>query len=238
MNKGPSSLRFDTREIAVVFSLFIFVSLLMFTVGILVGKGLAQARYEAMLVAASQRAASVAKADAAEDRALEETVASTARPASPMVPLVSALAENPKAPEPKADRAAAPAKVETAKAGPTPAPAKNGAKKPSLAAMGAPVPQVPPSASQPESFPSGKFTVQVGSYPTEKDAVERVQALKKLGFPYAYFSAKQLGDQKETWYRVWLGFYPDFDSAKKSGERLQERGEVRNYLVRKADAAG
>ena len=48
-NQNPS-LRFDHREIAVIFSLFIFVSLLMFTVGILVGKGLAQAKYESLLL--------------------------------------------------------------------------------------------------------------------------------------------------------------------------------------------
>ncbi|NBX81960.1 hypothetical protein EBQ90_02595 [bacterium] len=38
-------MRFESREIAVILSLFIFVSLLMFTVGIVVGKGLAQAKY-------------------------------------------------------------------------------------------------------------------------------------------------------------------------------------------------
>ena len=38
-DKNPS-LRFDHKEIFVIFSLFVFVSLLMFTVGILVGKGL------------------------------------------------------------------------------------------------------------------------------------------------------------------------------------------------------
>ena len=48
MNNRPV-LRFDAREIAVLFSLFIFVSLLMFTVGFLVGKGLTQARYEGKL---------------------------------------------------------------------------------------------------------------------------------------------------------------------------------------------
>ncbi|MBY0371765.1 hypothetical protein K2X33_13860, partial [bacterium] len=44
--KPKSTLRFDSREIAVLFALFIFVSLLMFTVGIMVGKGLTQAKYE------------------------------------------------------------------------------------------------------------------------------------------------------------------------------------------------
>jgi hypothetical protein len=46
MNKQPTGLRFESREIAVILSLFIMVSLLMFTVGIVVGKGLAQAKFE------------------------------------------------------------------------------------------------------------------------------------------------------------------------------------------------
>src|SRR4051812_11923043 len=50
ISKSSATLRFDHREIAVIFSLFIFVSLLMFTVGILVGKGLAQAKYEGVLL--------------------------------------------------------------------------------------------------------------------------------------------------------------------------------------------
>jgi cell division septation protein DedD len=89
----------------------------------------------------------------------------------------------------------------------------------------------------PASFAEGKFTVQVASYPTETDARERVESLKKLGFPYAYFSAKELGDKPTPWYRVWLGYYPDYDSARLSGEILQERGEVKNYLVRRTDTS-
>ncbi|NDC23951.1 MAG: SPOR domain-containing protein, partial [Proteobacteria bacterium] len=67
-------------------------------------------------------------------------------------------------------------------------------------------------------------------------ALERVQALKKMGFPHAYISTKALGENKETWYRVWLGYYPSFESAKASGDSLQARGEVKNYLVRKSEA--
>lgn len=47
MAEPRPTLRFDRREIAVVFSLFVFISLLMFTVGILVGKSITQSRNNA-----------------------------------------------------------------------------------------------------------------------------------------------------------------------------------------------
>ena len=75
----------------------------------------------------------------------------------------------------------------------------------------------------------------MSSYTTKKDAEDRVAALKKLGFSYSYTSAKILEGSKDTWYRVWLGYYPDSESAKKSGEALQARGEVKNYIVKKTD---
>ena len=49
MGKNRFSLKFDHREVVVIFSLFVFVSLLMFTVGIVVGKGLTLAKYEGKL---------------------------------------------------------------------------------------------------------------------------------------------------------------------------------------------
>lgn len=46
MANSKPSVRFDHREVAVIFSLFVFVSLLMFTLGIVVGKGLSNAKFE------------------------------------------------------------------------------------------------------------------------------------------------------------------------------------------------
>src|SRR5947209_3699116 len=117
MNKRTTALRFDHREIAVIFSLFIFVSLLMFTVGILVGKGLAQAKYEGMLAAqvrlAARAAAKAAREEGQAERTLATTAASQAPEAKPTtVPLVSALAVNP---EPAKQEAPAAPKL-----GPTP----------------------------------------------------------------------------------------------------------------------
>ena len=46
---------------------------------------------------------------------------------------------------------------------------------------------------------------------------------------------QELGEKKEPWYRVWLGYFPDAESAKAGGEVLQQRGEVKSYLVRKSE---
>lgn len=90
----------------------------------------------------------------------------------------------------------------------------------------------------PESHAAGQFSVQIGSYPNQKEAEERVDSLRKLGFPHAHFSAKQLSENQGMWYRVWLGFFPDYDSANESGQALKKRGEVKQYLVRKVDSSG
>ena len=311
MSESKASLRFDHREIAVIFSLFIFVSLLMFTVGILVGKGLAQAKYEGVLLhlptnapaVAAPEAESTADTNPGAPLPSSGTSVSTDAPKGPQgKELTTAKAEEPneeKAEEKPAEKEKAngPAVASNGlanEAGPTNAtagknvplelvpknakpgnlagnslrePGRNAEteallKNPKLRALvdnekdpagptvsfgaakrGAASTAPPSKAAAPannaviQSLASGPFTVQVGSYPTEKDAAERVEALKKLGFSHSYFSAKQWSDTKETWYRVWLGYYPDYESAKRSGRTLQERGEVTNYLVRKTDAA-
>jgi hypothetical protein len=259
MNKDqPSPIRFDHREIAVIFSLFIFVSLLMFTVGIVVGKGLAQARFDGMAANLTQhppptppaelqtaKSAPVpqpAVAPATTDRAPAEVAAAepptpaplklipktASRPAPLDVNIVKeaeALTHNPKI-RPLLEGYAPPKAVVKA---PPPEPKKEEPRKTASAPVVAPAPP---------SFGSGPFTVQVGSYPTKTDAIERINSLKAMGFPHAYLSVKKFGDGKEIWYRVWLGYYPDMETAKKSGEYLQQRGEVNNYLIRKSDNLG
>lgn len=208
MTAENRTLRFDRREVALVFVLFVFVALLMFTVGIVVGKGLAQARYEKLLVALAQQAAIRPEEYGLTRPAANGGEATDSSVAQEVTERIQASLA------PAAERPAKP--VDTAPA----------------AKADAPPEKFPPSA------PTGRYTVQVGSYPTEEDAKARVAALRAMGFPYAYFSTKTFRDVKDTWYRVWLGYFPDDASAKKSGELLQKRGEVKNYLVRKADAAG
>jgi cell division protein FtsN len=287
--KQKTALRFDTREIAVIFSLFVFVSLLMFTVGILVGKGLTQARFESQAKAHSAEGIepltkdhdphpgnSVSMGAAHHGETAHETAPPKAEEKAPAAshgeghgastasaPAAEGHGEKPAPSEEektpvaeqthKPEKEAPPLKLIPLR--PTQAestgvnladPAREAnelLKNPKIVSLlepeenkepGRSVSSVnPSSAAKTVSSVSGSYTVQVGSYPNEAAAQERVESLKKLGFPQAFFSAKELDSARGTWYRVWLGQYPDHQTAKKMGDQLQARGEVKNYIVRK-----
>ncbi len=58
------------------------------------------------------------------------------------------------------------------------------------------------------SSPIGKFTVQVGSYPTEEEATKQTERLKKEGHSAFFVEAKvKAGDASKTWYRVSVGLF-------------------------------
>jgi cell division protein FtsN len=253
---NPSRLKFDHKEIAVIFSLFIFVSLLMFIVGILVGKGLTMAKYENKIVTTQ-----------VAEESLEKTAESKDPSEKPQVAKVESEEKHDSEKIKDAKEAEAKAMAKMAKKDQKLELIPQDSKRPSYAGLKEPKKDVhvmnnpklknilddeTPAPKQevkqennqkasrsltgylPRSFSKGPFTVQVGSYPNQKDAEQRVEDLKNLGFPYAFFSAKQIGDTNK-WYRVYLGYYFEFDSAKQSSELLTQRGEVKNYLVRKTE---
>ncbi len=254
-NRQPT-LRFDHREIAVIFSLFVFVSLLMFTVGILVGKGLAQAKYEGLSLKIGSPTLSQNKP--IHERTTASAVPSELHPSGTSVSSGDSLSVAPfkEKPAPQKNRVAENGLIEDAplKLMPQKSPDSDDLggsllepkqetssdqilSNPNVQSLVEEAPSRHVTSTElPESFSTGKFSVQVDSYTTEKEASDRVDELKKLGFPYSYFSAKELGENKDVWYRVWLGYYPDYQSANDSGRKLQNRGEVKHYLVRKADS--
>jgi cell division septation protein DedD len=308
MAKSQTPFRFDHREMTVIFSLFIFTSLLMFTVGIMVGKGIAQPSPENSSEVAQtdtepgeeKETSPQAKAPLAAGTSVstDHPASAHAEPAhktvsqlesvttevsepppshpaletkkevatkntpkelpkheekkpsekpivaeseSPSAPELELIPERPRTGDVRATLADLADTDEVNKAlknpkvqalleeSPTSKTAtKNKAKKRANASVTTP-------NAPPKSFPEGKFTVQVGSYPSQADATLRLEQLRKQGFPYAYTSVKELGDKKEPWYRVWLGYFQDPESAKAGGELLQQRGEVKSYLVRKSE---
>jgi DedD protein len=310
MAKSQTPFRFDHREMTVIFSLFIFTSLLMFTVGIMVGKGLAQSKPETSSEVAQaetetgeeKEASPHPKSSVAAGTSvstdhptpahsepshaepehktvskLESVTSEVSEPSSGHHPAIEnkkevatkelhkieekKVAEKPRVNESETtstpeleliperprtgdvrvtladladtqevNKALKNPKVQALlEDSPAPKPAtKNKAKKRGIASLTNP-------NTPPKTFPEGQFTVQVGSYPSQADATLRLEQLRKQGFPYAYTSVKELGDKKEPWYRVWLGYFPDAESAKAGGELLQQRGEVKSYLVRKSE---
>ncbi|NBX75706.1 MAG: SPOR domain-containing protein [Proteobacteria bacterium] len=306
MNKQPSGLRFESREIAVILSLFIMVSLLMFTVGIVVGKGLAQAKFEGNVQVAEsethERSPSSAethlemphKPALGTSVSANPPIAHPAPPVQPSHPVETAHASPEHASQGHPAPAEASMKLDTEEgehfkpSEPLELKPKKSAsldvhndleselespetlkllKNPKLKDLFESEKQPTPKKviakrnkgsdeviegdftglqnsravasvkdKMPRSFAAGPYSVQVAAYSDESQAKERVEALKTLGFPHAYFSAINLGENKETWFRVWLGYYPSFESAKQGGESLQARGEVKNFLVRKSES--
>lgn len=201
MRPNPSR-RFFPKEVAFLFGLFVLNAVLMFVVGLSVGKSWVP-RAKAPKPPATQAAMGVAQPpvpawtpDKWKNEMAPQVYVKNASPVVATKPPVPATQATPAAP------------VE-----------KN-------------------LTADVVSFPKGNYTVQVGSYLSEPEANERIDELKKLGFPHAYFSAKELGDPKMVWYRVWLGYFPTPDAARKGGEWLQKHGEVKSYLVRKHDPNG
>lgn len=269
-----SGLRFDHREVAVIFSLFVFVSLLMFTVGILVGKSLTQAKYEGALAlqVLHQGVDTHGDSHTSTSSHPEQTTSVSTHSESPNLagmghhadtehpPSAKSAGNNEEAPDVHSDH---PSGHDTKPLELTPKDEDisqytggslkepklekemgRAFKDPKVAALlddgggdlkpTRSLSQVSPPTRTP-SFASGKYTVQVGAYTTEADAQERVTHLQKLGFPFAFFSVKEGAENKATWYRVWLGYYPSYETAKKSGELLQDLGEAKNFIVKKSD---
>jgi cell division septation protein DedD len=77
--------------------------------------------------------------------------------------------------------------------------------------------------------PSGKYTLQVGSYPTEEEAKERVDSLREHGLnPFLRLAeVKGLGRR----YRLFVGGFASREEAEKSGKEYQAQHVIHSFLV-------
>jgi cell division protein FtsN len=128
----------------------------------------------------------------------------------------------------------------------TPAPAAHGEVLKPAARMAeghSAVIENPPAATSriPAALPKevassaiGKFTVQVASYSTEKEAQNMSAELKAKGFSAFYVSAKIKG---ATWYRVSVGLFTTTKEAEAYKKDLLARAKVANALVTKITSA-
>lgn len=100
---------------------------------------------------------------------------------------------------------------------------------------------VVPTSRIPSSLPKemassalGKFTVQVASYGTEKEAQSTAADLKAKGFSAFYVSAKVKGT---TWYRVSVGLFSTQKEADAYKKELQTRAKISSAIVQKVSTA-
>lgn len=76
----------------------------------------------------------------------------------------------------------------------------------------------------------GKFTVQVGSYPTEDEAKGQAKQLKTKGWAAFYVPAAVSG---KTWYRVMVGTFNNHKSAQAFQKDFQKESGIKSALVQK-----
>ncbi len=80
-----------------------------------------------------------------------------------------------------------------------------------------------------EIKPKGKFSVQVGSYQSEREAATSLGHWKKKGYS-AFVAVGQVPD-KGTWYRVRIGGFNNRDDAQKYLQKLKEKEKVSALVV-------
>lgn len=93
-------------------------------------------------------------------------------------------------------------------------------------------PAVADFAAAQRPAPHGKFTLQIGSYPSVQEAKDQVEAVEALGLKPYLRSAEIKG--KGKWYRVYLGGYEEKAEAEKAGEKFRSQHVIDKFIVSKA----
>ena len=77
-----------------------------------------------------------------------------------------------------------------------------------------------------------KFTVQIGAFQDELEAIKKTSKLYKDGYKSAYYMQAVL-PKKGLWYRVGIGFFPKKNSAQLFAQMLKRQGKIDSFIIRK-----
>lgn len=229
----------EKKQVLFLLVLVLAVSLLSFTLGVMVGRRGAPPQVVQPAVETPTRipvakeggeaapASSVAPGDPAmQARPGENLTFYEALPKGDQAPLGSGINHPPeeKKPEPVAAAPAAPTI-------PPPVPAAVSKSAPAQAPAATPTPTptaAPAAAAKPTA--GGAYVVQVASFPQQSDAQALKERLAKKGYN-AYTQDADLG-AKGVWHRVYIGPFDDSATAGKTVERLVSEERL-SALVRK-----
>lgn len=78
----------------------------------------------------------------------------------------------------------------------------------------------------------GKHTVQIASYQSEYKAQRIAYELFQKGYKSSYYTKADL-KEKGIWYRVGVGFFDNYNSAKIFANILKKQGIIETYIIRK-----
>ena len=103
-------------------------------------------------------------------------------------------------------------------------------EKPEVSSKPISKPETSVSAKLPNIDPNGQFTVQIASFKNEADARKLQNKLKSAGYP-AFIKQANIG--QETWFRLRVGTFTNKDQAKTYGDMLlkKESGTVQSVYV-------
>lgn len=227
----------EKKQVLFLLVLVLAVSLLSFTLGVMVGRRgappqvvLPPVETPARIPVAKDGAAPASDSQSAPGEATmqarpgENLTFYEALPKGDQAPLGSGINHPPeeKKPAPVATEAA-PAPI------PAPAPAKS-APAPAVASKPAPAAPAAEPAAVAKTATSGAYVVQVASFPLLSDAQALKERLAKKGYS-AYTQEADLG-AKGVWHRVYVGPFDDSATAGKTVERLVAEERL-SALVRK-----
>ncbi len=77
---------------------------------------------------------------------------------------------------------------------------------------------------------SGRFTIQIASYPTQEEAEKKVSELKGLKFESFATEATIKGHQ---WYRVNVGMFATIKEAQEHKTLLAEKAKISTAIIQK-----
>ena len=79
------------------------------------------------------------------------------------------------------------------------------------------------------SLPVGKFTIQVGSFPSLKEAIDEADSLEQKGAK-PFLRSATLKD-RGRWYRIYLGGYQSRTAAELAAKGYVEKHIIKRYFV-------
>lgn len=79
--------------------------------------------------------------------------------------------------------------------------------------------------------PNGRFTLQIGSYPAERDADDKIKVIAKAGLKAFARPAEIKG--KGKWFRVYVGGFNSKEQAEEAGAKYRTEHLIDTYIVAK-----
>lgn len=250
MNEKPRVFVYEKRELWILFSLGIMVSLFSFTLGIHLGKKVDQEKSELLaehprMESKSAETANDAVPDPVEltdrvkdaDRNVEEKLneglhAEVLKTGVQLDP--KRQVDLPKSPSSKNAGATTLGQHHET---PAPSESAHSESKDTETTHHEESTQVADQESH-EAFPAsvrrtpdGRYTLQVGSYPTVKEAKDHLDALEALQLEP--FLRKADLKSKGRWFRIYIGGYGSMKEAQKFGDRYRQQHVIDSFVVSK-----